>query len=270
MPITNNADLTTAFRTGKSQMVFFNKNGGSSAANFMASLWRSGGHPTQPAIPTTAEVCDDTTPGGLVYAQPDAGKILYIGEGDISAAQNNHCIVVSDRLAHMGGLNMTLTTVQTVNVDIGGSGSNMAQRRGDYSEVLWWLQWYTATGGAATTVTVNYTATDDTTGSLTVSVTASTGANRMYSIPRPPNGKYIKRVDSIQSSTNTGTAGNVGVTAQRPIAYLTSQTSYSGSRMGPMELGLPIVHPKSCLDLSIPALGSSAVVVGGRMKLIEV
>ncbi len=271
MPINNNADLTTALRSGKSQYVYLNKSSQTNqAVGLTSSYWRSAGHPPAGDIPTSAEICDETTLGGLIYKQPSAGKILYIGEAEINFSTNGHSLIVSDRLAQMGGLDMSITTVQTVSVDIGGSASNLADRRGDYSEVMWWLQCYVALGATIVTVTVNYTAHDDSVGSVTVTLPASVTVHRMTSIPRPADGKYIKRIESIQLNTSTGTAGNAGVTATRFIAHLPSILTNAIKRTGPMELGLPVIRQKSCLEVSSHAIAGSPASPSFRLRLLEV
>ena len=130
---------------------------------------------------------------------------------------------VHDRLRHMGGLNGTLTTAQTVGMDLNGvTADNMVERIGDsnYSDVQWWLEWYTDTGATALTATVNVTYNDGTTGNLTGVILAAT---RRASFMQPLNGlipagvagKFIRAVNSVTLSATTGTAGNFGVTATR-------------------------------------------------------
>jgi hypothetical protein len=74
-------------------------------------------------------------------------------------------------VAHFGGLNGTLTTAQTVSLDLSTllATDNINLRKGDnnYSDVQWWLEWYTATGATAVTATIAVTYNDGTTGNLT-------------------------------------------------------------------------------------------------------
>ncbi len=130
---------------------------------------------------------------------------------------------------HLGGLNGTLATAQAASVDLSANlaNSNLAARIGDpnYSDVQWWLEWYTDTGATATTVTVNVTYNDGTTGNLTAaSLTATRRASFLLPlnglIPAAASGKYIRAVNTVQLTATTGTAGNLGVTATRPRASL--------------------------------------------------
>lgn len=124
---------------------------------------------------------------------------------------------------HMGGLNGTLTTAQTVGLDFNGvTANNMAERIGDanYSDIQWWLEWYTDTGATVVTATVAVTYSDGSTGNLTaVSLAATRRASFMQPlnglIPAGVAGKFIRAVNSVTLSATTGTAGNFGVTATR-------------------------------------------------------
>lgn len=266
MPITNTATLNAAL--AQRQNVYFNKNGQTVIAALFYSMWRFSGNPDQPSPPTTAVICNDTTPGGLVYTQPSPGKVLYLADTDTFSANALFSLSLWDRLAHMGGLSGADTGVQTVGVDISGTGSNLAQRRGDYSEVMWSLQWYTGTGATPTTVTVNYTATDDTTGSVSVALSATVAVRRLIHIPRPANGKLIKSIQSIQLSPSTGTAGDFGVTASRLIAPI-FQSNAGIRRLTPLQLGLPVIHPQSCLEFTLIAQTTGTGVVGTVLRLIQ-
>jgi len=109
-------------------------------------------------------------------------------------------VQIHDRLAHMGGLNGTLTTAQTVGVDV--SVSALDSRRGDssYSDVQWWLEWYTATGSTAVTATVSYTNAAGVSGkTTTVYIAASLAASRMLPIIGS-GGEFIKSIQSVTLS----------------------------------------------------------------------
>ena len=138
-------------------------------------------------------------------------------------------IDVVDRLAHIGGLSGTVTTAQTVGLDLqtlSGTG-NLTARIGpsNYSDVRWVLEWYAATGATAVTATVNVTYNDGTTGNLNA---ISLAANRpIYSfqnlnqfIPQNLTNRYIRAVNTVTLSGTTGTAGNFGVTAMRKLATI--------------------------------------------------
>lgn len=161
-----------------------------------------------------------------------------------------------DRLMHMGGLSGTVTTAQTVNLDIDANlaTDDLGARKGDanYSDVQWWLEWYTATGSSVVTATVNVTYNDGTSGNLTAqSLAATRPASHMIPlnglIPAADSGKFIRDVNTVTLSATTGTAGNFGVTATRyrgalflPIANARWTADWAG-------LGIPEIGNNSCL-----------------------
>ncbi len=267
MPITNAASLNEALKTP--QYAFFNKNSATMASGVNYAMWRVNGTPATPGIPTSAEICDETTPGGLTYTQPKAGKILYLVEAEVYNAAIYSGLKLVDRLGHMGGLSGTNTGVQTVDLDISGSASNLAARRGDYSEVMWSLQWSTATGSTATTITINLTNIDDTAESSTWTTPGTIPQHRSQLIPRGPSGKPIKKVNSIQLSPSTGTAGNFGVAAFRLLAPMAMVNIAVSRRLTALQLGLPVIHNRSCLAFEFDANTTSSSITGVRLKLIE-
>ena len=194
------------------------------AAGQFHSLWRATGQPGQGAIPTTAAVCQDQLIGCMNFAQQVGPSTSYLGYFEAVCSYSSVTLEIHDRLMHLGGLNGTLATAQAASVDLNTNlgNSNLAARIGDpnYSDVQWWLEWYADTGATATTVTVNVTYNDGTTGNLTG---ASLAATRRASfllplnglIPAAASGKYIRAVNTVQLAATTGTAGNFGVTATR-------------------------------------------------------
>lgn len=234
------------------------------------SLWRATGIPAQGAIPTAAAVCDATTLGAMPLPSRTGGERRIIRKTDILQANANAMLVVEDRLAHMGGLSGTVTTAQSVNLDLSTLGSNMAQRIGaaDYSECLWWLEWYITTGTTSVTPTINVTFHDGTTGTASIwlngatAVPASMAASRRAPLISNAAGKFIRGVTNITHVT-MGAAGNYGVTATRPLTeFTTIIASRTEERKFSLEDGPP-VFDNSCVTLSqIAGTTSSGVVTG--------
>jgi hypothetical protein len=195
-------------------------------AGTQMSLWRATGFPAQGAIPTAAAICTDATVGAVPLALRSGGQERIVPALEILSAAANNTFILEDRLMHMGGLSGTVTTAQTASVDLHGSigTSNLAARIGaaDYSEVEWWLEWYTATGATVSTPTAQVTFHDDTTGSVNIWVLGATAlpatvaASRRYKLV-PTNGKFIRSVQTVTLSATTGTAGNFGVTCTRTL-----------------------------------------------------
>lgn len=221
--------IFNALANNSSRVVLDKVSIANAAAGQFHSLWRATGQPGQGAIPTTAAVCQVQLIGCMNFAQQVDPSTSYLGYFEAVCSNSAVTLEIHDRLMHMGGLNGTLATAQAASVDLSANlaNSNLAARIGDpnYSDVQWWLEWYTDTGATATTVTVNVTYNDGTTGSLTA---ASLAATRRASfllplnglIPAAASGKYIRAVNTVQLTATTGTAGNLGVTATRPRASL--------------------------------------------------
>lgn len=221
--------IFNALANNSSRVVLDKASIANAAAGQFHSLWRATGQPGQGAIPTTAAVCQDQLIGCMNFAQQVDPSTSYLGYFEAVCSNSAVTLEIHDRLMHLGGLNGTLATAQAASVDLSVNlaNSNLAARIGDpnYSDVQWWLEWYTDTGATATTVTVNVTYNDGTTGNLTAaSLTATRRASFLLPlnglIPAAASGKYIRAVNTVQLTATTGTAGNLGVTATRPRASL--------------------------------------------------
>ena len=220
--ITNRDQLIDALANNSSRIVIDKASIPNAAAGQYHSLWRATGQPGQGAIPAAAANCNQSTTGCLTFNQQTAPATSYLAYLEAASSNSAMTVEVHDRLRHMGGLNGTLTTAQTVGIDFNGvTTDNMVERIGDanYSDVQWWLEWYTDTGATAVTATVAVTYSDGTTGNLTVVIAATRRASFMQSlnglIPAAVAGKFIRAVNTVTLSASTGTAGNFGVTATR-------------------------------------------------------
>jgi hypothetical protein len=211
-------------------------------------------------------VCSDATVGALPLLAKGAGQERIISALELTADTAGLTLYVEDRLMHMGGLNGTLTTAQTVNMDLSANlgVGNLAERIGatDYSEVEWFLDWYVATGATIATPTIPVTYHDGTTGNVNVWVNgatalpASVAAGRRYKIVTT-NGKFIRQVNTLSLSASTGTAGNFGVTAVRRkslivplLANRVEEKGWDGTRAAK-------VPDNACLTLSTLCITTS-------------
>ena len=221
--ITGRDQLIDALANNSSRIVIDKASIANAAAGQYHSLWRATGQPGQGAIPAAAANCNQSTTGCLTFNQQTAPATSYLAYLEAASSNSAMTLEVHDRLRHMGGLNGTLTTAQTVGLDFNGvTADNMAERIGDanYSDIQWWLEWYADTGPTVTTAGVAVTYSDGTTGNLTgVSLAATRRASFMQSlnglIPAAAAGKFIRAVNTVTLSATTGAAGNFGVTATR-------------------------------------------------------
>ena len=221
--ITNRDQLIDALANNSSRIVIDKASIANAAAGQYHSLWLATGQPGPGAIPTAAANCNQSTTGGMKFSQQTDPTKSYLAYLEAASSNSAMTMEVHDRLMDRGGLNGTLTTAQTVGLDFNGvTADNMAERIGDadYSDIQWWLEWYTDTGATVTTATVAVTYNDGTTGNLTgVSLAATRRASFMQPlnglIPAASGGKFIRAVNTVTLSASTGTVGNFGVTATR-------------------------------------------------------
>ena len=227
----------------------------SQAAGNYVSLWRATGQPGQGALPAAAAACNNATVGAINFTQQTAPSTSYLAQLEVSCGNSAMTLEIHDRLAHMGGLNGTLTTAQAVGIDFNSlTADNLPARRGDtnFSDIQWWLEWYTATGATAANATVAVTYNDGTTGNLTA---ASLAATRPASLMIPLNGlipsagagKYIRAVNTVTLSATTGTAGSFGVTATRFRGSVFAPIANAKFKEDWATLGLPEIANRSCL-----------------------
>jgi len=243
---------------------------GNAVAGQFHSLWRATGQPGQAAIPTTAAVCAHGLLGSFSFAQQTAPATSYLGILEALCANAGTTLEIHDRLMHMGGLNGTLATAQTANLDVHTNiaSNNLAARIGDsnYSDIQWWLEWYTDTGATVVTATVNVTYDDGTSGNLTaVSLAATRRASFMQPlnglIPAAAAGKFIRAVNTVTLSATTGAAGNFGVTATRYRAAIYQPIANARFTGTWTDLGLPEIANESCLfPIQIAGTTSTGIV----------
>lgn len=278
MTITTRDQLINAMCNNSSRLVIDKASLSNAAAGQFHSLWRATGQPGQGAIPGAAAVCTNALTGAMQFTQQTAPATSYLGIMEGLCSNSATVLEIHDRLMHMGGLNGTLTTAQTANVDIGANlaTSNLDVRKGDanYSDIQWWLEWYTDTGGTAVTATVNVTYNDDTSGNLTgVSLAATRRASFMQPlnglIPSADSGKYIKDVNTVTLSATTGTAGSFGVTATRYRAALYKPLANARFTADWAGLGLPEIPNTSCLMLIQLAGATSTGTIRATGKIIH-
>lgn len=244
----------------------------------MASLWRATGLPTQGAIPGAAAYCTSALVGAVAYTNQTAPMVGYIGWHTLTTGNANSNLEIHDRLAHMGGLNGTLLTAQTVGIDlstINAGGAVPAGRLGaaDYSDVTWWLEWYTATGATASNATVNVTYSDGSTGNLAaiaVGGTAMAASRVLKLMSAHASGLDIRGVNTVTLSASTGTAGSFGVTASRHRTIMaTGGTANVPATYDWAQLGLPKIQNDACLYGLMLCTATSTGTVKGYGKILH-
>ena len=249
-------DQLIASLAGRQQALVIDKSSISNvAAGQYHSLWRATGLPGQGAIPGAAAVCNNALTGALPFYSPSLPDTTYLATLNAVASNSATSIELHDRLVHMGGLNGTLTTAQTVGIDLTTllGTSNLENRINDtsYRSVCWWLEWYTDTGGTAVTATVNVKYSDNSSGNLNgISLAATRRASQMIPlssyIPQAQSGLSIVGVNSVLLSATTGTAGSFGITATKRLASLLMPVASANFGLDWAGLGLMEVKANAC------------------------
>jgi hypothetical protein len=273
MSITTLDGVVNALGNNSSRFIIDKASIANAAAGQYHSLWRATGQPGQGAIPGAAATCDNTLTGAMNFTQQTSPATSYGGWSNAVCSNSAVTIEIHDRLMHMGGLSGTSTAAQTVNLDLNANlaSANLDERKGDanFSDVQWWLEWYTDTGGTAVTATVAVTYNDGTSGNLTgISLAATRRASFMVPlnqfIPAAAAGKYIRDVDTVTLSATTAAAGSFGVTATRPRMTMPLPLANKMEIFDWAALGFPEVFNSSCLfSIQLASTTSTGTVRGG-------
>lgn len=247
MAITTADQMLDALWNNSSRLVIDKASIANATAGGFFSSWRATGQPAQGAIPTAAAITTRATTGAFGFYPQTAPASTYGGQLSLLCSNNATTVEFHDRIAHMGGLNMTLTTAQTVNLDLTATGLNVpAERIGDanYSDIAWWLELYADGGATASNATINVTLNDSTDVNLTaLAVGGTLRASRMIPlnslVPTAQAGKFIRDINNVTLSASTGTAGNFGFTATRrrfgitlPLANFQAEKDFVGLASG--------------------------------------
>lgn len=275
MTITSRDTLIEALGNNSSRFLLDKASIANAAAGLLFSLWRATGQPGQGAIPTTTATCNHLTAGAIGFTQQTSPATSYAGWLNIATGNATVTSEFHDRLMHMGGLNATLTTAQTVGLDLNGvTVDNMVERKGDsnYSDVQWWAEWYADTGATASNATINVTYNDGTTGNLNVisfggTIRASRAISLNQFIPAGVAGKYIRGINTVTLSASTATAGNFGFTASRLRWTAPTILANKAEVFNWADLGLPEIANSSCIYIVQLASTTSTGTVRGTGKI---
>lgn len=275
--IGNLNQLIDALANNTSRVVVDKASLANTVAGQFFSLWRATGQPAQGAIPgTTPAIPTSATTGAMGFTNQTAPATSYLGWLFLQSSNSSMSPEIHDRVAHMGGLVLNVTTAQTITgLDLGAGGLNLAaERRGDanYSDIQWWLEVYSDGGGTASNATINVTYNDSTTGNLNVQAVGGTlRAGRMIPltplIPTGSQGKFIRGINSVTLSASTTVAGNFGFTATRPRTSLPLPLANKTETADWAALGLPEVPNDACLFIVMLTSTTSTGTLRGGGKI---
>lgn len=230
------------------------------AAGTYQSLWTAAGMPGAGSAPssTAGVVPTSSTAGAIPFTNSNVSYLQRM------AAQGPTIgtLILYDRLVHSDGLSGTVATAQTV-------GTPTLTRSTDGIGVEIYLEWYTATGGTAATVTASYTNTTPTSGRTTVSQTiqATPVAGQMQFLPLQAGDLGVTAVASVTLSGTTGTAGNFGITLVKRIAEVPITAANVGNVYD--QIVGPVVEDSSCLALMVLCSTTSTGLQSGSLRIAQ-
>lgn len=276
MTITTADQFANALANNNSPFTIDKASVGNAATGQLFSLWRATGQPGQGAIPTGAAVPNNTTPGAITFAQQTAPATSYLGHVSANAANNATALEFYDRIAHMAGLVLNVTTQQVITgLDLAPGALNPPAARlgaANYSDGSWFAEIYGDGGATASNATIAVTYHDGTTGNLTLLAVGGTlRTGRLIPltalIPVADQGKFIRAIGSVTLSASTGTAGNFGFTYLRyrggislPLAPLPAEKDWQALRLEEIPNG-------TCLQMACLCSTTSTGIFRGFGKI---
>jgi hypothetical protein len=265
MAITTLAQVNAAL---PGQTLLFLKSVATANANVWYSPWlQSGGLPAAGAIPSSGlagDIPTDATAGAPLFVSPTSGN-TYLARLAVQSSGLNTgypTLAVYDRLWHNSGINVTITTPQTIN----SVALTRPSSAGDGAEV--WLDNYVAVGSTTPVVTLAYTNSAGT-GSRTATVVSTlvSGINttRPFTLTAGDTG-----VRSIQTYTAnaTFTSGTIGLVLRRQLTML-PVTHGVLTVVDAIGLGLPRVYDDACLEILWMSNQGSGLTENAVLSLIQ-
>lgn len=260
MAIASESDLYAAIATSQDLRVL--KNPLTSVIGRLMSLWRVSGQPEVGAVPGAAATCSKATTGSNGYTNAGAGKQMYIVNVGACISTVASTLTILDRLAACGNLSGIVATAQAVNTPA-------LTRRADGVRNRIFLEWYTATGVTACSVTASYTNQDGTAGKTTTALAlpASVSIGSMFELPLAADDSGVKSVESVTLSVSTGTAGAFGVTLAAVLTTVPMPLANMAYTMDAQGLALPPVEPDACLQYAVISTSTTTGALGAVVRL---
>jgi hypothetical protein len=277
--ITNLSDLINRITGGSSgtpDNLFFYRDARVDAAAASAtvagrwtSLWMYEGTPAGGPAPTTVAIPTNASDGALKQSDPGGGRQKWLLGGTLSSLATG-TLIVYDRLLHIGNLNATTITAQTV----GGTLTRYTSTTESVGNQIW-VEIYTIIGTTATTITASYTNQAGTSGRTTTATAfGGTGlreAQRIIPLPLAQGDTGVQAVASVTVLASTTTAGAFGVTIAKPLLVVPCSLVGVGS-VRDLISGLPSiseVKTGACLSLVWVPNGTTAPQLIGSIHMVE-
>lgn len=239
-------------------------------AGFLYSCWKYDGIPSAGVNPTTVAAPTKATAGATPLTNASGGREKWLVQAMLASPTPTDCpmALCYDRLLHIGGLDGTVTTAQTV-------GGTLTRNTGGVGNIIM-IEIYSAVGTTARTITASYTNSAGTASRTTSAVvfggtvpTVGNDANLLIPLPLQSGDLGVQSVQSVTIGTgSTGTAGNFGVTIAKP--YFWANTGGNNTRdftVGPA--GMPLIEADACIAFAQFAGSTTETVLMGMLCTVE-
>lgn len=264
----------TGGNSGSPEHIFFFKDGrvgaGAAAptvAGRFTSLWEYNGAPSHGVAPTTVAVPTNDTAGGMRQTDPGGGRQKWL-LGITAMSTQLGTLVLYDRLLHIGSLDGTVATAQSV----GGTLDRYTGSESIGNQI--WIEITTQIGSSATTITASYTNQDGNPATTVATPIGGTGlreAQRQIVLPLASGDTGVRGVTSVTLNATTGTAGNFEVLIVRPLLFLPMAVTCNGA-VKDLISGFPAlieVKTDACLAMSWLANTTTVPIIYGSIHMVE-
>lgn len=276
MAITTRDQLISALGGNFSQFLINKASVANQTAGRFCSLFRATGLPGQGAIPTTAALCDHNTLGAIAFTQQTAPALSYIGYAAIASSLAGQGWEIHDRIAHIGGFNLNITTPQTVTGFDLQTLAPSTERLGasNFSDVTFWLEVYADGGATAANATITVTFDDGSSGTLsTLAVGGTIRAGNCFNLDSLRTGaqqaRRIRAVTNVTLSAATGVVGNFGFTVRRFRTVMPTIIANKNEEFDWARIGFPQIPNGSCLELFGQTISTASGTVIGGGKIVH-
>lgn len=203
--------------------------------------WRYQGIPDSGTVPGTVAAPTRATAGAIQgWANAGGAREKFLTQF-AGTQMTPGGAMLYDRLLHIGGLDGTVTTAQTV-------GGTLTRNTGGEGNQIWFVKYGNSAAGVAV-VTASYTNQDGTASRTTqdVDVIGSTNNHEVITpLPLQAGDTGVQAVASITIDSTLTATTEYGVVIARPLA-VTMERDGKGMLNG----GYPLIEDDSCLALAL-------------------
>ena len=233
------------------------------------STWLYDGIPGGAVTPTTVAAPTKSTQGAIPFTNPSGGRAKWLANFSYVPNAGGHDIVMLyDRLLHIGGLDGTVTSAQTV-------GGTLTRNTGGVGNLIF-AEIYTSVGTSAQEITASYTNQAGTSGRTTTSAViggSTSGFNNspgvFITLPLQVGDTGVQSVQSVTLGASTNTAGDFGITVGRPLTFTVPGYAmpYQSDLIGVG--GIPEISADACLAMAVRVSTSTESAFTAMLSTLE-